>query len=35
MTHYTEEEVRLKFLEQAKVIAHYWANTVDGGSTQD
>lgn len=32
---YTEEEVRNKFLSTAKGIAHYWATTKDGGTTQE
>lgn len=35
MAAYTEEEVRRKFLEQAKAIAHYWATTKDGGNTKE
>lgn len=31
----TEEEVRNKFLRNAKAIAHYWANTPDGGDTTE
>lgn len=35
MTHYTEEEVRLKFLQKAKAITQYWATTKDGGTTKE
>lgn len=30
---YTEEEVRNKFLSNAKELARYWATTSDGGTT--
>lgn len=35
MAAYTEEEVRRKFLSQAKAIAHYWATAPNSGNTLD
>ena len=35
MAAYTEEEVRNKFLANAKSIAHYWATTESGGDTKE